>query len=63
MACIGNLTNGGKIFIKAGTYSISSMITLNKGVMLIGECVRGEGDYGTTLRYSCDLAITLERST
>jgi len=36
-SAINALPNGGKIFLKEGTYPISTVITLAKGVSLIGE--------------------------
>jgi len=36
-ACIGNLTNGGKIFIKAGNYSLTTPITVEDNILIEGE--------------------------
>jgi parallel beta-helix repeat protein len=36
-SAIDALTNGGKIFIKAGTYTLNSQITVNANIAIIGE--------------------------
>lgn len=46
---IGNLTNGGEIFVNAGNYSLTSSIISKRNIPLI---LRGEGRYCTTFNYS-----------
>ncbi len=48
-SAIDTLTNGGKIFIKAGTYTINSNITVPQGLI-----IEGEGEQATMLGLTGD---------